>query len=139
MEHPIPYRETPEDRIHLLPPRTGTAGPGSSSVGPDRGLGGRRPDKSPFAIAAGSGAGDDEQVYSDLPAGSECVVTETQCGTTALVQVATADPVTVEILPATGGGEPYLGLMFGLGSMMVGLLVRGRNRCRSFTRMDDET
>ncbi|POX67662.1 hypothetical protein C3481_05525 [Microbacterium sp. Ru50] len=78
-------------------------------------------------------------MYSDLPAGSECVVTETQSGTTALVQVATADPVTVEILPATGGGEPYLGLMLGLGSMMVGLLVRGRNRCRSFTRMDDET
>lgn len=102
-----------------------------------------------FAIPARSGAGDYEQVYSDLPGGSNCVVTETQSGTTALVQVATADPVTVEILPgdtvdaglvndvrggepvvpghsalpATGGGAPYLGLMLGLGSMMVGLLV----------------
>jgi TQXA domain-containing protein len=102
-----------------------------------------------FTIPARSAAGDYEQVYADLPAGSDCVVTETKAGTTALVQVATADPVTVEIqpgdtvdaalvndvrggepvvpghsaLPATGGSEPHLALMLGLGSMMVGLLL----------------
>ncbi|MFB8892361.1 thioester domain-containing protein [Microbacterium plantarum] len=102
-----------------------------------------------FTIPARSAAGDYEQVYTDLPAGSDCVVTETKAGTTALVQVATADPVTVEIqpgdtvdaaivndvrggepavpghsaLPATGGSEPHLALMLGLGSMMVGLLL----------------
>ncbi|RKE63911.1 MULTISPECIES: thioester domain-containing protein [Microbacterium] len=102
-----------------------------------------------FVIPARSRAGDYEQVYADLPAGTNCVVTETESGSTALVQVATADPVTVEIepggtvdaalvndvrggepivpghsaLPATGGEAPHLALILGLGSMMVGLLV----------------
>ncbi|WP_158297086.1 thioester domain-containing protein [Zhihengliuella sp. ISTPL4] len=53
-----------------------------------------------ISIPAGSAAGEYAQTYSDLPAGTACVVTETASGETAEVAVEPSAPVDVEILPA---------------------------------------
>jgi len=50
-----------------------------------------------ITIPAGTAAGEYVQSYTDLPAGTECAVTETATGATATVDVVTGDPVTVTI------------------------------------------
>lgn len=56
-----------------------------------------------FTIAAGSAAGDYEQTFTELPADTECTVTETQTGASGDIIVTGDDPVTV-VVPA--GARP---------------------------------
>ena len=79
-----------------------------------------------FTIPAGSPAGEYEQTFTDLPAGSTCTVTETATGETAQVEVAASDPVTVELLPAgTVDAELVNTASFAPGSLNVVKTVTG--------------
>ncbi len=51
------------------------------------------------AIPAGSAAGDYTNTYTDLPAGTECTITDTQSGSTTTVEVVTDGPAEVTIEP----------------------------------------
>ena len=52
-----------------------------------------------FTIPAGSAAGDYTRLFTAIPAGTSCTVTETETGETTDVVVEGDDPVTVEIVP----------------------------------------
>ena len=52
-----------------------------------------------FVLPAGTGAGEYIQIFENLPAGTECTVTEQATGETAEVAVDAGEPVTVAIQP----------------------------------------
>lgn len=102
-----------------------------------------------FTIPARSSAGEYTRTFGDLPAGSECTVTETETGAATGVQVDGDGPVTVtvpagagvaavlanEVTVTSAGGLAYTGgqwrldvLLLGAGSVLLGawFLVRRR-------------
>ncbi|PWB98280.1 thioester domain-containing protein [Homoserinimonas hongtaonis] len=112
-----------------------------------------------FDIPAGATAGDYAQTFSDLPAGTECTVTETESGANSTVSVIAQTSVTVTIEPGaeaqarltntvmnipfmgggvlamTGGGEALLALLAGGSAvLLIGLLVLAMARMRAARR-----
>ncbi|MBP3978195.1 thioester domain-containing protein [Microbacterium sp. BLY] len=104
-----------------------------------------------FVIPARSAAGDYERTFVDLPAGTECTVTETNSGSSSEVRVGGGDPVTVTIvaggsvgaaianevtavsesgpgLAQTGGSWRLDLIVSGLGAITLGLWVLLRRR-----------
>jgi hypothetical protein len=87
-----------------------------------------------FTLDAGTAAGTYDQTYSDLPAGTECTITETSSGATSTVEVTGSDPTTVTI-PAGATIEATLtntarvrgtgGLIETGGVIPLGLLLGG--------------
>ncbi|MCR2791829.1 thioester domain-containing protein [Microbacterium sp. zg.Y625] len=79
-----------------------------------------------FTIPAGAAAGDYTQMYEQIPAGSECVVTELASGANTEVEVVPGDPVTVTIEP---GATAEVGLTntvnFRPGSLHVVKVING--------------
>ena len=79
-----------------------------------------------FTIPAGAAAGDYTQTYEQIPAGSECVVTELASGSNTQVEVVPGDPVTVTIEP---GATADVGLTntatFRPGALSVTKVIKG--------------
>ncbi|MCR2827140.1 thioester domain-containing protein, partial [Microbacterium sp. zg.Y909] len=79
-----------------------------------------------FTIPAGAAAGDYTQRYEQIPAGSECVITERESGSNTEVEVVPGDPVTVTIEP---GATAEVGLTntvtFKPGSLRVVKVING--------------
>ncbi|KAA9135941.1 thioester domain-containing protein [Microbacterium caowuchunii] len=79
-----------------------------------------------FVIPAGSVAGEYSQTYGDLPAGTECEISESSTGATEQVQVTPSETVTVEIEP---GAEVTAAVSnevtFAPGSLLVTKVLSG--------------
>lgn len=79
-----------------------------------------------FTIPAGAAAGDYTQTYEQIPAGSECVITELESGSNTEVEVVPGDPVTVTIEPgATAAAALTNTVTFRPGELNVVKVVNG--------------
>lgn len=77
-------------------------------------------------IPAGSAAGPYGQTFADIPAGTECTVTETSTGATSEVTVEAGDPVTVVIEPGTTVSASLANtVQYANGSLQVTKIVAG--------------
>ena len=77
-------------------------------------------------IPAGSAAGPYGQTFPDIPAGTECTVTETTTGATSEVTVDAGDPVTVAIEPGTTVSASLANtVQYANGSLQVTKIVAG--------------
>lgn len=79
-----------------------------------------------LVIPAGSAAGDYTQLYEDIPAGAECIITELESGANTVVEVVVGDPVTVTIEPAeTVDAELINTVTFRPGALSVVKVING--------------
>ena len=81
-----------------------------------------------FVIAAGTAAGNQSQIYSDIPAPADCVVTETTDGQTSTVSVVvTGSPQTPATIPGGGAGAAHISdtYSFTFGSLLVRKTITG--------------
>ena len=77
-------------------------------------------------IPAGSPAGPYGETFTDIPAGTECTVTETSTGATSEVTVDAGDPVTVVIEPGTTVSADLANtVQYANGSLQVTKVVAG--------------
>ena len=81
-----------------------------------------------FVIAAGTAAGNQSQIYSNIPAPADCVVTETTDGQTSTVSVVvTGSPQTPATIPGGGAGAAHISdtYSFTFGSLLVRKTITG--------------
>ena len=80
-----------------------------------------------FVIPAGTAAGTVSQTYSNLPAGSQCTVTETQDGSSSTVSVAVTGDGQQVTIPAGGTASVGITDTYSLvpGSLLVSKLIGG--------------
>jgi hypothetical protein len=80
-----------------------------------------------LVISAGTPAGDQSQVYSDIPTPASCVVTETTDGHTAAVSVAVQGSGQTVSIPPGGAGAAHLTDTYGAapGSLLVTKAITG--------------
>ena len=81
-----------------------------------------------FVIAAGTPAGDQSQIYSDIPTPADCVVTETADGQTSTVSVdVTGSPQTPATIPGGAAGAAHISdtYSFTFGSLLVRKTITG--------------
>ena len=81
-----------------------------------------------FVIAAGTPAGDESRIYSDIPTPADCVVTETADGRTSTVSVVvTGSPQTPATIPGGAAGAAHISdtYSFTFGSLLVRKTITG--------------